>query len=140
MSLSIGFPEFFRALWGCDPFPWQREFAARLCAGRTPDFVAVPTGSGKTSVWAACVMHVIARMNFLFDLAQPVHLTFDTICGHFQTSETTVGGKATEIERALKLRQHCEPGLCRSELMESFTIVRLSNGLTLSWKMAKQMG
>jgi CRISPR-associated endonuclease/helicase Cas3 len=49
MSLSISFPGFFRALWGFDPFPWQSEFATRLCAGNTPDFVAVPTGSGKTA-------------------------------------------------------------------------------------------
>jgi CRISPR-associated endonuclease/helicase Cas3 len=43
------FSPFFQALWGCDPFPWQVEFAKRLCAGAPPDFVTVPTGSGKTA-------------------------------------------------------------------------------------------
>ena len=51
------FSAFFRELWGadCDPFPWQREFARRLCAGQVPDYVAVPTGSGKTACLDAAV-------------------------------------------------------------------------------------
>lgn len=51
------FSTFFRELWGadCDPFPWQREFARRLCVGQAPDFVAVPTGSGKTACLDATV-------------------------------------------------------------------------------------
>lgn len=44
------FSAFFRELWeGHDPFPWQQEFARRLCIGELPDYVAVPTGSGKTA-------------------------------------------------------------------------------------------
>jgi hypothetical protein len=95
---------------------------------------------GKPAVWAASVVHVIARMNFLYDRAQPVHLTFDTICDWFQTNKTTVGSKATEIERALRLSQHSEPGLCRREFMDDFTTVQLSNGMIVSLGMAKQMG
>ncbi|MEQ1853679.1 MAG: type I-U CRISPR-associated helicase/endonuclease Cas3, partial [Chthoniobacteraceae bacterium] len=51
------FAEFFRELWGadCEPFPWQQVFARRLCAGLAPDFVAVPTGSGKTACLDAAV-------------------------------------------------------------------------------------
>ena len=51
------FSAIFRELWGteCDPFPWQREFARRLCAGQVPDYVAVPTGSGKTACLDAAV-------------------------------------------------------------------------------------
>ena len=51
------FSAFFRELWGadCDPFPWQCEFARRLCAGQVPDYVAVPTGSGKTACLDAAV-------------------------------------------------------------------------------------
>lgn len=43
------FPQFFEALWKYAPFPWQVEFAARLCAGEPPDYVTAPTGSGKTA-------------------------------------------------------------------------------------------
>ena len=95
---------------------------------------------GDPNVWAASVTHVIARMNFLFDRSQPVHLTFDTICEFFQVKKTTVGGKASEIERTLRLRQHSEPGLCRSALVETFTMVRLPNGTVVPLDMAKQMG
>lgn len=51
------FPAFFRELWGAnyDPFPWQREFACRLCAKQVPDYVAAPTGSGKTACLDAAV-------------------------------------------------------------------------------------
>lgn len=49
------FAEFFHALWGYDPFPWQIDFAARLCAGLPPDYVTVPTGSGKTACLDAAV-------------------------------------------------------------------------------------
>jgi len=49
------FAEFFRALWGYDPFPWQIAFAARVCAGEAPDYVTVPTGSGKTACLDAAV-------------------------------------------------------------------------------------
>jgi hypothetical protein len=95
---------------------------------------------GNPNVWAASVMHVIARMNFLFDPSQPAHLTFDTICDFFQVKKTTVGGKATEIERTLRLRQHSEPGLCRRAFVDTFTDVQLSNGFVVSLGMAKQMG
>jgi CRISPR-associated endonuclease/helicase Cas3 len=49
------FSTFFHDLWKYDPFPWQREFARRLCAGEVPDFVTVPTGCGKTACLDAAV-------------------------------------------------------------------------------------
>lgn len=111
------------------------ELWRRICARKSPDYLR-----GKAGVWAAAVTHVIARMNFLFDRSQPVHLTFDTICDFFQTNKNTVGGRATEIERLLHLRQHSEPGLCRRKFLEDFTNVRLSNGFVVSWSTAKRMG
>lgn len=111
------------------------ELWARLCRRRAPDCTR-----GKPGVWAASAIHVIARMNFLFDQSQPVHLTLDTICDFFQTNKTTIGSKATQIEKTLKLGQHNEPGLCRPEFIETFTNVQLSNGMTVSLKMAKDMG
>lgn len=111
------------------------ELWSRFCRRRSPECLR-----GKPQVWAATVVHVIARINFLFDRTQPVHLTLDTICGFFQTNKTTVGSKATALERTLKLRSHSEPGLCRSDLMETFTTVQLANGMVLPFKMAQRMG
>jgi hypothetical protein len=111
------------------------ELWRRFCRRQTLD-----CRRGKPQIWAAAVVHVIARINFLFDRAQPVNLTFDTICGWFQASKTTVGSKATEIERALRLRQHAESGLCRSEFIDMFTTVQLSNGILVPLQMAKERG
>lgn len=55
LLVADDFSVFFRELWNCDPFPWQREFARRLCAGQAPDYVAVPTGSGKTACLDAAI-------------------------------------------------------------------------------------
>jgi hypothetical protein len=38
------------------------------------------------------------------------------------------------------LQQHSEPGLCRREFLEAFTMIRLANGMVLTWSMARQMG
>lgn len=111
------------------------ELWRRICRRQKPDCLR-----GQPTVWAASVTHVIARMNFLFDRSQPVHLSFDTICGFYQANKTTVGSKATEIERTLRLQQHSEPGLCRRKFLEQFTTVRFSNGMVLPWSMAKEMG
>jgi len=111
------------------------ELWRRICRRQTMD-----CRRGQPQIWAASVVHVIARMNFLFDRSQPVHLTFDTICGWFQSNKTTIGNKATEIERALRLHQHSEPGLCQRKFLEDFTMVQLSNGMVLTLRMAKEMG
>jgi hypothetical protein len=114
---------------------FTQELWRRVCRRQTLD-----CRRGKPAIWAASVIHVIARMNFLFDRNQSVHLTFDTICAAFQANKTTVGSKATELERVLRLSQHAEPGLCRSEFMDDFTTVQLSNGIIVSLRMAKKMG
>lgn len=111
------------------------ELWRRLCRRKAPDCLR-----GKPEVWAASVIHVIVRMNFLSERAEPGFLAFDTLCDLFHTSKTTIGSKATAIERTLKLQQHSESGLCRNKFLEAFTTIELSNGMVLSWKTAKEMG
>jgi CRISPR-associated endonuclease/helicase Cas3 len=51
-ELTLGdFGEFFKALWGNDPFPWQTRLARRVCEDGWPRTIDLPTASGKT----ACV-------------------------------------------------------------------------------------
>jgi hypothetical protein len=111
------------------------ELWRRICRKQSMD-----CRRGEATLWAATVVHIVARINFLFDRAQPVHLTFDLICESFGAKKTTVGGKATSIERTLGLRQHNEPGLTLSKFMDMFTTVQLSNGMIVTLAMAKQMG
>jgi CRISPR-associated endonuclease/helicase Cas3 len=48
------FDEFFHALYGCDPFPWQARLARRVAGARGgdaawPEALALPTAAGKTA-------------------------------------------------------------------------------------------
>ncbi len=46
---SDDFPEFFEALWSHPPFPWQTRLAKMICEGKWPEFIELPTASGKTA-------------------------------------------------------------------------------------------
>jgi len=50
MSQLPSFSDFFRELWGYDPFPWQCRLADQVATGTWPDWITLPTGTGKTSV------------------------------------------------------------------------------------------
>jgi CRISPR-associated endonuclease/helicase Cas3 len=43
------FAEFYEALHGRDPFPWQTRLADQVLAADWPDLLDLPTGTGKTS-------------------------------------------------------------------------------------------
>lgn len=94
---------------------------------------------GKSEVWASAVMYVIARLNFLFDRSSPHYLPPDEICGFFATKKSTIAAKASDIEKACRIRMGQE-GLCNAEISDSLTLVKLANGLVLSKKMAREMG
>lgn len=94
---------------------------------------------GKKQIWASAIIHVIARLNFLFDTDNEYHITADTICEFFGTNKTTVSSKATQIEKACKIRMGQE-GLCSSQISDSLSLVQLPNGLVLTKKQAKEMG
>ncbi len=47
---SAEFPDFFTALYGCQPFAWQTALAERIVDGKGwPEAIDVPTGFGKTA-------------------------------------------------------------------------------------------
>src|SRR3990172_4887606 len=46
---SESFADFFQALDGHTPFPWQKELAAKVAAGDWPSLIKLPTASGKTA-------------------------------------------------------------------------------------------
>lgn len=43
------FAEFYTAVHGYAPFPWQERVAARVCGGDWPRAIALPTAAGKTA-------------------------------------------------------------------------------------------
>jgi CRISPR-associated endonuclease/helicase Cas3 len=53
------FSEFYRAVHNNDPFRWQARLAAQVMeSGNWPDVIAMPTGTGKTSVLDIAVFHL----------------------------------------------------------------------------------
>jgi CRISPR-associated endonuclease/helicase Cas3 len=57
MTAVPSFSEFYRAVHGREPFPWQSRLAGLVAASGWPSEIGVPTGLGKTSsidiaVWA----------------------------------------------------------------------------------------
>ncbi|MEA3222183.1 MAG: DUF6398 domain-containing protein [Thermodesulfobacteriota bacterium] len=90
--------------------------------------------SGKKEIWAASIIYVIARLNFLFDSENDLFLSADTVCDFFGTRKSTVSSKATQIEKACNLGIGAE-GLCSPEISDALTLVELPNGLVITKSM-----
>ena len=86
--------------------------------------------SGKKEIWAAAIIYVIARLNFLFDSENELFLSADTICDFFGTKKSTIGNKATQIEKACNLGIGAQ-GYCSPEISDALTLVELPNGLVI---------
>jgi hypothetical protein len=94
---------------------------------------------GKREIWAASIIYVIARLNFLFDKENQYVLTADTICKFFGCSKSTIGNKATSIEQACNLSFGAE-GFCSPEISDALTLVELPNGMIATKSMVKGWG
>jgi hypothetical protein len=106
-----------------------QSYALKLCdkLGRKR---TISITSGKKEIWAASIIYVIARLNFLFDSKNELFLSADTICDFFETRKSTVGSKATQIEKACKLGFGAE-GFCSPEISDALTLVELPSGFVI---------
>jgi hypothetical protein len=73
---------------------------------------------------------VIARLNFLFDPESELFISADTVCDFFSTKKSTIGNKATQIEKACNLGLGAE-GLCSPDITDALTLVELPSGLVV---------
>lgn len=77
------FPDFFEALHGKTPFPWQKTLAKEACAGSWPNVIDLPTASGKTACLdialfaLAANRHSPRRIFFVVDRRVIVNEAFD---------------------------------------------------------------
>jgi hypothetical protein len=104
--------------------------------GRKRNYVIT---SGKNEIWAAAVVYVIARLNFLFDKSSSDYLGPDLICECFGANKKTVASRATAIEKECKIRIGHE-GLCSEEISDSLTSVQLPNKMIVTKDIAKKLG
>ena len=91
---------------------------------------------GRKEIWAAAIVYVIARLNFLFDRENEYFLTADTICEFFGTQKTTIGSKATQIEKVCRIGMGAE-GFCSQDISDMFTLVEFPNGLVVPKSMVR---
>jgi hypothetical protein len=105
------------------------EYALKLC--KTLGIKQkISITRGKKEIWAASIVYVIARLNFLFDPESEFFLTADTICDYFGTKKSTIGSKATQIENICNLGLGAE-GFCSPKISDALTLVELPNGLVV---------
>jgi hypothetical protein len=112
-------------------------YALKLCdkLGRKR---TLPLVRGRKEIWAASMVYVIARLNFLFDAENEFFLTADTICEFFGAKKSTIGNKATQIEKACDLRLGAE-GFCSPEISDALILIRLPNGLVIPKSMLPEL-
>ncbi|MBP6978133.1 MAG: DUF6398 domain-containing protein [Bacteroidales bacterium] len=63
----------------------------------------VPFISGISEIWATAVIHAIGQINFLSDKSFLPYLSLDDLCDYYGCNKNTVGAKAGQIRKMLKL-------------------------------------
>lgn len=56
--MNVSFDDFFEAVWGYPPYPWQSRLANMVQADGWPAVLDLPTGSGKTAVVDIALYHL----------------------------------------------------------------------------------
>ncbi|MGE3844434.1 MAG: type I-U CRISPR-associated helicase/endonuclease Cas3 [Vicinamibacterales bacterium] len=90
------FPEFFEAIHGHSPFPWQRRLACRLVDEGWPAVLDLPTGTGKTAA-LDIALFTLALLADRVPAAAPRRIVF-------VVDRRTIVDQA--YDRALKIRDH----------------------------------
>ena len=85
---------------------------------------------GKKEIWAASIIYVISRLNFLFDRSHERFITPDTICDFFGTVKSTTGNKATQIQKECKLAIGAE-GYCSPKISDLLTFHQTPDGFII---------
>lgn len=113
--------------------PWADNEYEAYAKGLLARIVYLPRMNlqrGRPEIWAAAIVTVIARLNFLFDRENPDATTMDAICEFFGTVKSTTRNKATDIEEACDIRMG-EPGLCREEITDALASHATDDGFMM---------
>jgi CRISPR-associated endonuclease/helicase Cas3 len=70
------FDDFFEAVHGFGPFPWQKRLAEKVFATKWPDALDIPTGAGKTAAIDIAVFHMALEAMRRSDRQAPLRILF----------------------------------------------------------------
>jgi CRISPR-associated endonuclease/helicase Cas3 len=101
------FEQYFRALWGYDPFPWQIRLSRSLENGDWQKWITLPTGTGKTTTLDIAI-YALARQAHLpgNERKAPVRIVF-------AVNRRIVVDEA--FERVKKIATKLKDALCQRE-------------------------
>ena len=85
---------------------------------------------GQKEIWAASIIYVIARLNFLFDEESDIYITVDILCDYFDIKKSTAGNKATQIEKACNIALG-NKNYCSEQISSMFNFVKTSEGFII---------
>jgi len=85
---------------------------------------------GRIEIWAAAIVHIIARLNFLFDPESEAHITADELCAFFGTKKSTVSAKAGLIQKTAKIFIG-DPDFSSAEIVDMFRLYETRDGLLI---------
>ena len=80
-----------------------------------------PLLGGRINTWAASIVYAICTNNFIFDKSQPIHMTATELTSPFGLAPSTVGNKAAEIKKILKIHQFSAEWSLPSEVDKSMS-------------------
>jgi len=98
---------------------------ARLCgklAARLARKRPSPLVRGDRRIWAAGIVYVVGRVNFLADPDQRPHLRTDELAGLLRVKQATMANKGQLIMDSLRI-DLLDPAYCRQELLERNPLV-----------------
>lgn len=119
--------------------PMYKEYVLNLCdlvsRKRNPDITR-----GKNEIWAASLIHAIARLNFLYDETNPDghRMTLDALCEFFQTKKTTIVNKANLITKTCGIRIG-QPEYSRSDITDMTTFYMTPEGFVINKSTLREM-
>jgi hypothetical protein len=114
------------------------DFSMKLCDDLS-GVEGVNLSRGKIEIWAASIIYVIARLNFLFDKENDAFITADTLCDFFDAKKSTVGNKATVIEKKCDL-SHGAERYCSRDIIDALTFYKTPEGFVIPKNIADKLG
>jgi len=85
---------------------------------------------GRIEIWAAAIVYVIARLNFLFDPESEVSITADDLCAFFGTKKATVSNKAGLIQKTAQIFIG-DPDFSSAKIVDMFRLYETEDGLLI---------